>query len=137
MTIIQLVLKYMFERQAIFLQKSLAKNNKNTLLMTQGNIWKLLITFSIPLIIGNLLQQMYNTADSIIVGNFVGSNGLAAVGSGTALINLIIAFAGGSVKNVNKNLLSRITNSFINTIKIDMDNEAISKEFIQLLLRFK
>lgn len=86
----------MFERQAIFLQKSLAKNNKNTLLMTQGNIWKLLITFSIPLIIGNLLQQMYNTVDSIIVGNFVGSNGLAAVGSGTALINLIIAFAQGA-----------------------------------------
>ena len=86
----------MFERQAIFLQKSLEKNNKNTLLMTQGNIWKLLITFSIPLIIGNLLQQMYNTADSIIVGNFVGSNGLAAVGSGTALINLIIAFAQGA-----------------------------------------
>ena len=78
------------------MQKSLAKNNKNTLLMTQGNIWKLLITFSIPLIIGNLLQQMYNTADSIIVGNFVGSNGLAAVGSGTALINLIIAFAQGA-----------------------------------------
>ena len=86
----------MFERQAIFLQKSLAKNNKNTLLMTQGNVWKLLVTFSIPLIIGNLLQQMYNTADSIIVGNFVGSNGLAAVGSGTALINLIIAFAQGA-----------------------------------------
>ena len=86
----------MFERQAIFLQKSLAKNNKNTLLMTQGNIWKLLITFSVPLIIGNLLQQMYNTADSIIVGNFVGSNGLAAVGAGTALINLIIAFAQGA-----------------------------------------
>ena len=78
------------------MQKSLAKNNKNTLLMTQGNIWKLLITFSIPLIIGNLLQQMYTTADSIIVGNFVGSNGLAAVGSGTALINLIIAFAQGA-----------------------------------------
>jgi len=86
----------MFERQAIFLQKSLAKNNKNTLLMTQGNVWKLLVTFSIPLIIGNLLQQMYNTADSIIVGNFVGSNGLAAVGAGTALINLIIAFAQGA-----------------------------------------
>ena len=64
--------------------------------MTEGNIWKLLIIFSIPLILGNLLQQMYNTADSIIVGNFVGSNGLAAVGSGTALINLIIAFSQGS-----------------------------------------
>ena len=64
--------------------------------MTDGNIWKLLIIFSIPLILGNLLQQMYNTADSIIVGNFVGSNGLAAVGSGTALINLIIALSQGA-----------------------------------------
>lgn len=64
--------------------------------MTDGNIWKLLIIFSIPLILGNLLQQMYNTADSIIVGNFVGSHGLAAVGSGTALINLIIAFSQGA-----------------------------------------
>lgn len=64
--------------------------------MTEGNIWKLLIIFSIPLILGNLLQQMYNTADSIIVGNFVGSNGLAAVGSDTALINLIIAFSQGA-----------------------------------------
>lgn len=64
--------------------------------MTEGNIWKLLIIFSIPLILGNLLQQMYNTADSIIVGNFVGSHGLAAVGSGTALINLIIAFSQGA-----------------------------------------
>lgn len=64
--------------------------------MTDGNIWKLLIIFSIPLILGNLLQQMYNTADSIIVGNFVGSIGLAAVGSGTALINLIIAFSQGA-----------------------------------------
>ena len=72
------------------------KKDKTTLLMTDGNIWKLLIVFSIPLILGNLLQQMYNTADSIIVGNFVGSNGLAAVGAGTALINLIIAFAQGA-----------------------------------------
>lgn len=62
---------------------------------------------------------------------------IIASGNERKAINLIIAFAGGSVKNINKNLLSRITNSFINTIKIDMDNEAISKEFIQLLLRFK
>jgi hypothetical protein len=62
---------------------------------------------------------------------------IIASGNERKAINLIIAFAGGSIKNVNKNLLSRITNSFINTIKIDMDNEAISKEFIQLLLRFK
>ena len=64
--------------------------------MTEGNIWKLLIVFALPLILGNLLQQMYNTADSIIVGNFVGSNGLAAVGSGSSLIQLIIAFSQGA-----------------------------------------
>ena len=64
--------------------------------MTEGNIWKLLIIFALPLILGNLLQQMYNTADSIIVGNFVGSNGLAAVGSGSSMIQLIIAFSQGA-----------------------------------------
>ena len=53
---------------------------KKTTLMTEGNIWKQILFFSIPLILGNLLQQLYNTADSIIVGNFVGSEALAAVG---------------------------------------------------------
>lgn len=62
---------------------------------------------------------------------------IIASGNERKAINLIVAFAGGSVKNVNKNLLSKITSSFINTIKIDMDNEAVSKEFIQLLLRMK
>ena len=44
---------------------------KKTTLMTEGNIWKQILFFSIPLILGNLLQQLYNTADSIIVVNFV------------------------------------------------------------------
>lgn len=65
-------------------------------LMTDGNILKKILFFSIPLILGNLLQQLYNTADSIIVGNFVGSNALAAVGSSTSLINLLIAFSQGA-----------------------------------------
>lgn len=67
----------------------------NTNLMTQGSILKEILLFSIPLILGNLLQQMYNTVDSIIVGNAVGSGALAAVGSGTSLINLIIGFSQG------------------------------------------
>lgn len=62
---------------------------------------------------------------------------LLASGEERKAINLIIAFAGGSVKNVNKGLLDRIANSFVNTIKIDMNQENITKEFIQLLLRFK
>lgn len=72
------------------------RTKTNTNLMTEGNITKQLFFFSIPLILGNLLQQLYNTADSIVVGNFVGSNALAAVGSGTVLINLIIAFSQGT-----------------------------------------
>lgn len=55
-----------------------------------------MLLFAIPLILGNLLQQMYNTVDSIIVGNYVGSNALAAVGSSAPLINLLIAFSMGA-----------------------------------------
>ena len=69
---------------------------KATLLMTEGSIWKSILFFSIPLILGNLLQQMYNTADSIIVGNCVGKNALAAVGASTSLIYLLIAFSQGA-----------------------------------------
>lgn len=64
-------------------------------LMTSGSVWKTIVLFAIPLIFGNLLQQTYNTIDSMIVGNYVGSNALAAVGSSTALINLFISFAQG------------------------------------------
>ena len=65
-------------------------------LMTEGSIGKKILLFSIPLILGNLLQQLYNTMDSIIVGNFVGSGALAAVGSSTTVINLLIAFSQGA-----------------------------------------
>lgn len=70
--------------------------NKKTMLMTEGNIFKNILFFSVPLILGNLLQQLYNTADSIIVGNCVGNNALAAVGSSTSLIYLLIAFSQGA-----------------------------------------
>ena len=63
--------------------------------MTEGGIAKKIFFFSVPLILGNLLQQLYNTVDSIIVGNFVGSNALAAVGSSTSIICLLIAFSQG------------------------------------------
>lgn len=61
-------------------------------LMTEGSIVKQLILFSIPLLIGNLFQQLYNTVDSIIVGNYVGAEALAAVGTSTPLVNLLIGF---------------------------------------------
>ena len=64
--------------------------------MTEGSIFQKILFFSIPLILGNLLQQLYNTADSVMVGNFVGSNALAAVGASSSMIYLLIAFSQGA-----------------------------------------
>lgn len=60
--------------------------------LTSGVIWKELVLFSIPLLLGNLFQLLYNTVDSIVVGNFVGHQALAAVGASTPLINMLIGF---------------------------------------------
>ncbi len=64
--------------------------------MTEGPIWKNILAFSVPLILGNLFQQLYNTVDSIIVGNYIGSEALAAVGSSGAIINLLVGFCIGA-----------------------------------------
>lgn len=63
--------------------------------MTEGPIWKKIITFAFPLFLGNLFQQLYNTADSLIVGNFLGSDALAAVSSSGSLIFLMVGFFNG------------------------------------------
>lgn len=65
---------------------------KNSTSMTRGSIWKSIVYFSIPLLIGNLFQQLYNTVDSIVVGNYVGKEALAAVGSTTVIINMLVGF---------------------------------------------
>ena len=63
--------------------------------MTHGVPWRLIAGFAIPVFLSQLFQQLYNTADSIIVGNFVGSNALAAVGSSGSPIFLLIGFSQG------------------------------------------
>ena len=72
------------------------KKKSGTVLMTEGSIWKKLLIFSVPLILGNLLQQLYSTVDSIIVGNCVGKEALAAVGATGSIVNLLIAFSQGA-----------------------------------------
>ncbi len=62
---------------------------------TQGPIQKNLIAFAFPLFLGNLFQQLYNTADSLIVGNWLGSEALAAVSSSSPLINMMVGFFNG------------------------------------------
>ena len=59
--------------------------------MTVGSPWKRIMEFSIPMLLGNVAQQLYNTADSIIVGKYVGDNALAAVGSAMSILNLLLA----------------------------------------------
>ena len=63
--------------------------------MTQGKILPILIKFTIPLILGNLLQLTYNAVDSMIVGQYVGKDALAAVGTSNPLMTLIILFVQG------------------------------------------
>ena len=60
--------------------------------MTEGSIFKCLLYFALPLMVGNFFQQLYNTVDSIIVGNFVGKEALAAIGSVDSIINTYIGF---------------------------------------------
>ena len=65
---------------------------KTSSIMPEGVIWKQLVYFAIPLLIGNLFQQLYNTVDSIVVGNFVSKQALAAVGSTGPIINTLVGF---------------------------------------------
>ena len=69
--------------------KSTARN------LTEGNIAKQIILFSLPLMLGNVFQMLYNTVDSIVVGNYVGTQALAAVGSTTMIVNLFVFFFNG------------------------------------------
>ena len=63
--------------------------------MTAGSIVRQVILFSLPLMLGNVFQMMYNTVDSIVVGNFVGKEALAAVGSTTMIVNMLVFFFNG------------------------------------------
>lgn len=64
-------------------------------LLTEGSIWRKMILFAIPIFIGNVFQQLYNTVDSLIVGRFVGSDALAAVSSSGTLIFMMVGFFNG------------------------------------------
>ena len=63
--------------------------------LINGKIWKAILWFSIPMLVGNLFQQLYNTVDSYVVGNFVSSGALAAVGQSTPIINTLVGFFTG------------------------------------------
>ena len=63
--------------------------------MTHGSPWRSIVAFAWPMVIGNFVQQLYNATDSAVVGQYVGDNALAAVGSVAPILNLLLALFGG------------------------------------------
>lgn len=75
---------------------SAVPNKKSTARdMTEGSILKQIILFALPLMLGNVFQMLYNTVDSVVVGNFVGKQALAAIGSTTMITNMLVFFFNG------------------------------------------
>ena len=69
--------------------------SRNSVDMTQGSIERLLIMFALPLLLGQIFQQLYNAVDGVVVGRFVGKEALAAVGASGNIINALISFFTG------------------------------------------
>lgn len=70
----------------------LSRHSKQTVDMTHGNITRHIIEFAFPLLIGNIFQQLYNTVDTWVVGNFVSNEAFSAVGTVGPIINMLIGF---------------------------------------------
>lgn len=117
--------------------------------MTQGDPVRQIVKFMIPMLIGNVFQQMYNTVDSIVVGKFVGDNALAAVGSAGPIVNLLLVlFIGISVgagimvsqyfgarqrKSLSKSIGCCITMTFAASVIVMILAPLISMPLLRLL----
>jgi len=117
--------------------------------MTLGSPWKRIMEFSIPMLLGNIAQQLYNTADSVIVGMYVGDNALAAVGSASPILNLLLAlFVGISTgagivvsqsfgakdrEGLSKGIGNCISLTFIATLVIMVVGPIITRPMLNLL----
>ncbi len=117
--------------------------------MTIGSPAKRIMEFSIPMLIGNVAQQLYNTADSVIVGIYVGDNALAAVGSASPILNLLLAlFVGISTgagivvsqnfgakdrEGLSKGIGTCISLTFVATIAIMIVGPMITMPMLRLL----
>ncbi len=117
--------------------------------MTQGPAWKRILEFSIPMLLGNIAQQLYNTADTVIVGIYVGDNALSAVGSASPILNLLLALFVGIAtgagivisqsygardrEGLSRNIGNCISLTFIATIVIMLVGPLITRPMLNLL----
>ena len=117
--------------------------------MTVGSPAKRIMEFSIPMLLGNIAQQLYNTADSVIVGKFVGDDALSAVGSASPILNLLLAlFVGISTgagivvsqsygardrKGMTESIGTCISLSFLATLVIMVIGPLVTRPLLELL----
>lgn len=117
--------------------------------MTQGSPWKRIMEFSVPMLLGNIAQQLYNTADTVIVGLYVGDNALSAVGSASPILNLLLAlfvgiatgagivisqsFGARDREGLSKNIGNCITLTLIATVVIMVFGPMITRPMLRLL----
>lgn len=117
--------------------------------MTEGKPWEKIVAFTIPMLIGNIAQQLYNTVDSVVVGNYVGDNALAAVGSAGPILNLLIVlFVGISVgagimvsqyfgarqkENLSRTIGNCITLTAIATLFVMVAASLVARPLLELL----
>ena len=94
--------------------------------MTEGNITKHLLLYSVPLLMGNLLQQLYHTADSVIVGRFNGKEALAAVGAAGPIMNILIFFIVGISLGTSVLMASFFGGGKLKTLKEELATALVS-----------
>ena len=117
--------------------------------MTAGSPFRLILAFSIPLLLGNVLQQMYNMVDSIVVGNYVGTIALAAVGTGFPIIYMMVAlfmgigsgaaviisqyFGAGNLKKVSDTVNTIYTTGIIGAVPVSVLGILLSGPLLRLI----
>ncbi len=116
--------------------------------MTTGEIWRHLLTFSVPMALGLLFQQLYNMVDTLVVGQFVGETAQAAVGTTGSIINTIVGFCAGLATGASvlisqrygahdmKGLSRAVHTTITMTVGISIISTAIGLLIVEPMLRF-
>ena len=117
--------------------------------LTEGKPLKLLFFFSLPMLMGNLFQQLYNMVDSIVVGNFVGADALAAVGASFPVVFLAVAlaaglsmgcnvvisqlFGAGRIRDMKTTISTALIGQFVLSVAITVAGELLASVILRLL----
>ena len=117
--------------------------------MTSGPILRQLVLFALPLMLGNVFQMLYNTVDSIIVGNFVSKRALAAIGSTTMIVNMMVFFFNGfsigagvvigqyfgarNMEKLHRAIQTTMTATFLLSVLFTVLGVALVKPMLQLM----